>query len=205
MDLMCTDIMSPVAQGAWLAVPIAPQIELSCSNLHVLQNNLVDELPSNSNAWVVRNLTVGIPVANAEAKRFLDDVASIENFVRVGTSTMWPVWFGGETFQRRFVSTLRQMSHPRYASEMKLNILLNSRGGSGGDASSSSELQVQDEAGGRVAPQDVGLGAVVRVDLTVTGMWCSTERCGLRYTVRRVVVAAEPAVACAPECLLTED
>ena len=175
MELTNIEILNPVSQGAWLAIPIAPEISIVTPALQVTQNHLVDELPSPT-AWIVRNLIVGIFHDNVSTK-FVDEINMVENFVKVGTSTLWPVWYGG-MFKKSFLSTVRGTTHPNYQSEMRLNVLMNN----------TTDLVIVDKRGKTLMPSDISIGSVVTVDMTISGMWCSSDRCGLRYTITTITV-----------------
>jgi hypothetical protein len=179
VDLTDVELLPPEAQGAWQAIPIRPDVKLTTPKLCVVQNNLANELPSAS-SWVVRNLSVGV-FPDAAGSRLYDSINRLENFVKVGTATLWPLW-RGEIFSRQFVSVMRTSHHPAYQAEMRLNVLF----------TKDSELNVEDERGKRVSPMQIALGNMVTVDLVVAGMWCSADRCGLRYTVKRIVVHDDP-------------
>lgn len=191
MDICFADIqiLNPEKQGSWLAVPIQPVINVTSPRLCVVQNNLINELPSSS-SWVVRNLSVGL-LPDAEGSRFYETIFNIENFLKVGTASFWPFWTSGKTFQKVVVSLLRESQHLMYASEMKLNVLFNK----------SSDLVVVNTKGDRVAPIDIATGTIITTDLVVSGLWCSTDRCGARINVKRIVVHDE-VYQRSRECLL---
>jgi hypothetical protein len=189
MDVSFADvhILQPVSQGTWIVVPIEPVINIQTPKLCVTQNNLVNELPSQS-SWVVRNLTVGL-LSDADGTRFYDMMSRTENFLKHGATTLWGFWHSKE-FNKQFVSVLRGASHQ---AEMKLNVLFNK---------TSELVVVHGTSGEKVAPIDIAIGTIVMIDLVISGLWCSADRCGLRYNVTKITVhdeALRPPVA---ECLL---
>lgn len=188
MDLTCVEILPPEVQGSWLAVPISPPVALTTPKLCVVQNNLVNELPSSS-AWLVRNLTVGI-APDAAGSRFYDDIHAAEEFVKLGTAALWPFWHGS-MFDRQFVTTLRNTTNGQFQAEMRINVLFNKQ----------SELQVVDHAGRSLSPRDIAVGTIVVIDMVLSGMWCSADRCGMRYTVKTITVLDEREAIAAP-CVL---
>ena len=175
MDMTDIEILNPVSQGSWLAIPISPEISITSPALQVVQNNLANELPSPT-AWIVRNLIVGICNDMASSK-FLDNINMLENFIKVGVTSLWPMWYF-TMFKKSFLSSVRVTAHPNYQSEMRLNVLMNN----------ATELVIVDENERALMPRDIAIGSVIIVDMTVSGMWCSTDRCGLRYTIKKITV-----------------
>lgn len=128
-----------------LSIPIEPHITLVTPALRVV----------NASSG---SITLAIPQTE-DGRRFCKDVATAEMFLKVGTSTLWTVWFPGTTLTKSFVSIIRNFT------EMKLSF-------------------AEDKQHFHGIPINTLTGRDVNLTLVVTGLWCSEQRFGMRCVVK---------------------
>lgn len=161
MDIfLCTLFFKdPQKRGRWTTFPFTENARLVTPKVRVLQNCL-----GRSTTRGVKNIALGV---GPDAESFIDDLRKLESFVALGIPAMYPSWFNN-TMNQSFVSMLKP------SGEMRVNIV--------------HEVEIVDEDENKIDPSDLELGSFVHVELDVTGVWCSEERFGLKYTVPRVVL-----------------
>jgi hypothetical protein len=172
--LLEAQILEPIKQGIWTTVPLNQSITIESPAICVIQNNMNNSINSGSR-FIVKNVLLGL---DASSSTFINQIHSIENFMINGCKCLWTCWYDKQ-FDKTFIPMIKEKKYcSPFLYEIRLNIL----------SSNKDIIEILDENNNVCSPKDIIAGDYMSAVLRITGMWCSNEKCGIKYTVEKFIL-----------------